>query len=110
MSTGSIILLHWNGHAWAKIGGKLPKGQLAGPIAADGSGGLWLVGRTPSFSQFILHYAGGRWTRFKMPADNAGQVVISALRLVGGTKTVLGAGDLSPSMGTDNGGVVIEFG
>lgn len=72
MSTGSIILLHWNGHAWAKIGGRLPKGQLAGPIAADGSGG-------------------------------------NALQLIGGTKTVLGTGDLSLGFGTDNGAVVIEF-
>lgn len=110
MSTGSIILLHWNGHVWSKIGGKLPKGQLAGPIAPDGSGGLWLIGRTPTSSQFILHYAGGRWTRLKMPTDSAGTVQINALRLVPGTKTVLGAGNLSPSFGGDNGAVVIEFG
>jgi hypothetical protein len=84
-------LLHWNGHVWAKIGGKLPKGQLAGPIAPDGSDGLWLIGRTPAFSQFILHYAGGRWTRFKMPTDSVGTVQINALRLIPGTKTVLGA-------------------
>lgn len=110
MSTGSIVLLHWNGHAWAKIGGKLPKGQLAGPIAADGSGGLWLVGRTPTFSQFILHYARGRWTRSPMPTDSAGAVTVNALRLIGGTKTVLGVGNLSPNFGGDNGAVVIEFG
>ena len=110
MSSGSIILLHWNGHVWAKIGGKLPKGQLAGPIAPDGSGGLWLIGRTPTFSQFILHYAGGHWTRFKMPTDSAGTVQINALRLIPGTKSVLGAGNLSPNPGGDNGAVVIKFG
>lgn len=110
MSTGSIILLHWNGHAWTKIGGKLPKGQLAGPIAADGRGGLWLIGRTRTFSQFILHYTGGRWTRFSMPSDSAGTVQVDALGLVAGTMTVLGAGNLSPNFGGDNGAVVIEFG
>lgn len=110
MSTGAIVLLHWNGHAWGKIGGKLPKGQLAGPIAADGSGGLWLIGRTPTFSQFILHYADGRWARSAMPTDSAGVVMINALRLIGGTKTVLGAGNLSPNFGGDSGAVVIEFG
>lgn len=110
MSTGSIILLHWNGRTWAKIGGRLPKGQLAGPIAADGHGGLWLVGRTPAFSDFILHYASGRWTRSPVPTDGSDTVVVNALRLISGSKTVLGVGNLSPNFGGDNGAVVVEFG
>jgi hypothetical protein len=108
--TGSIILLHWNGHAWAKIAGKLPKGQLAGPIASDGSGGLWLIGRTPALTYFILHYARGHWTSLRMPTSSVGEVVLSALRLIAGTTTVLGAGNLSPSIAGDNGAVIIEYG
>lgn len=110
MSTGSIMLLHWNGHAWGKVGGKLPKGQLAGPITADGSGGLWLIGRTPTFSEFVLHYAGGRWTKSALPTVKAGVLMVNALRLIDGTKTVLGVGNLSPGFSGDNGAVVIEFG
>jgi hypothetical protein len=110
MAVGSILLLHWNGRSWGKVGGKLPKGQLAGPIAADGSGGLWLVGRTPTFSQLMLHYGSGRWTKTAMPKDSAGLVTVNALRLIGGTKTVLGVADLSPSPAGDTGAAVIEFG
>ncbi len=110
MSTGSVILLHWNGRAWGKIGGKLPKGQLAGPIASDGNGGLWLVGRTPAFTYFILRYANRHWTRFPMPSDPSGAVTPNAIRLITGTKSVLGVGNLSPSIAGDNGSAVMEFG
>ena len=47
--------------------------------------------------------------RFKMPADGADTIQINALRLIAGTKTVLGAGNLSPNFGGDNGAVVIKF-
>jgi hypothetical protein len=109
-AVNSIVLLHWNGRNWSKIGGKLPKGQLAGPIAADGSGGLWLIARTPAFTEFILHYAHGRWTKSAVPTSPNGLVTTNALRLIGGTQSVLGAGDLSPNPGGDKGAVIIEYG
>jgi hypothetical protein len=109
-SPTSIVLLHWNGHTWAKIGGKLPKGgELIGPIAADGSGGLWMIGRTPAFTEFILHYAKGRWTRSAVPSGAGGPLAVQALRLIGGTQTVLGVADISFNS-AEKGAAIIEYG
>ncbi len=34
---GPILLLHWNGHKWSKVTGKLPSGSLVGAMAPDGA-------------------------------------------------------------------------
>jgi hypothetical protein len=109
-ATGSIILLHNKGRGWARVTGKLPKGQLAGPITSDGHGGLWLEAYSPSFTYFLLHYAGGKWTRFNLPSDKFGPIDLHSLRLIPGTRSVLGAGVVSTNPDSTNGSVVVKYG
>ncbi len=107
---GPIILLHWRGHGWGRVTRNLPKGELAGPIAPDGTGGLWLEAYNPNFSYFLLHYANGKWTRYAMPADKFGAIQLWSLRLIPGTKSVLGAGVVGLNPGGTNGAVVVKYG
>ena len=108
--TGSIILLHNKGRGWARITGKLPKGQLAGPITSDGNGGLWLEAYSPSFTYYLLHYAGGKWTRYNLPSDKYGPIRLNSLRLIPGTRSVLGAGVVSTNPDSTNGSVIVRYG
>jgi hypothetical protein len=109
---GPLVLLHWNGSRWSKIGGKLPKAALLGPITADGHGGLWLYARTLSgLGGLFLHYSGGRWTTYKEPTALASHqlVDVSGLALVPGSSAVLAAGSIGLTMGGDFGGAVLEY-
>jgi hypothetical protein len=109
MAPKAVILLHWNGSAWRKVGGKPPLGPLSGPIASDGSGGVWLVAQNAT-SSFFLHYARGKWTKYPMVKAGPGTIVLNALRLIAGTRSVLGAGNLDTCCGTTNGGFVVKHG
>ncbi len=110
---GPIVLLHWNGKKWGKVSKGLPAGALAGPIAPDGHGGLWLAADTPSFKPELLNFADGKWTVRKAPASplKGQQLFIGALARIPGTKSaVLGDGLLAKLGGTAAGSVVIKFG
>jgi hypothetical protein len=109
-ATGPIILLHNKGRGWGRITGKLPKGELAGPIAPDGNGGLWLEAYNQSFTYFLLHYANGKWTRFSLPSSKFGTIRLISLRLIPGTRSVLGAGIVATNPDSSNGGVVVKYG
>ncbi len=108
---GSIILLHWRGHGWGRITGNLPTGeQLAGPIASDGHGGLWLEAYGSAGKYFLLHYSGGTWTRFNLPSSPYGPIELFSLHLIPGTSSVLGAGFLNFSDSGTNGSVIVKYG
>jgi hypothetical protein len=109
---GPLVLLHWNGTRWSKIGGKLPKAALLGPITSDGHGGLWLYARTRSgLGGLFLHYSGGRWTTYKEPTALASHqlVDVTGLALLPGSSAVLAAGSIGLTMGGDSGGAVLEY-
>ena len=108
---GSIILLHWRGHGWARITSGLPKGEeLAGPIASDGQGGLWLEAYGTSGKYFILHYSAGSWAKFSLPASPHGPIQLFSLHLIPGTSSVIGAGFLNFSNAGSNGSVIVKYG
>lgn len=108
---GPVVLLHWNGRAWSKVGGRLPKAALTGPIASDGSGGLWLAASNTAFTKaLMLHYAGGKWSTHNAPTDLKKMLDISQLSLVPGTHTVLGAAIIGLTFGGTSGSAFITYG
>lgn len=109
-ANGPVVLLHYNGKAWSKVSGKLPAGALAGPIAPDGGTGLWLLGSTSNTTQVLLHYAGGKWTSSKMPADPLGAISVQSLSLIPGTSSVLGVGAAGLGFGTTKAGAIVQYG
>jgi hypothetical protein len=108
---GPIVLLHWNGHSWTKITGQLPAGALTGPMASDGHGGLWLSAVTPDDQPFLAHYrASGAWTSYPMPVETVGVMRVTSLKLIPGTRLVLGVSDLGYSFGATNGAAFLRVG
>jgi len=114
-TSGPIELVHWNGHSWAKLTGKVPAGYLTGPIAPDGHGGLWLGASAPNGTitgkPFFLDYRAGIWTRYTSPAAAGGAIGLSALSAVPGSTSVLGVGIVGEgSMGVSKGLAVVKYG
>lgn len=108
---GPLVLLHWNGSRWSKVTGKLPADSLAGPIASDGNGGIWLAAaRRASAVPVILHFSRGRWSTFKVPTFDGKVVAIQDLTLIPGTRSVIGTA-IIPGLGeSTDGTAVIKFG
>ena len=109
-SVGAIVLLHWTGHRWYKITGKLPAGALTGPIASDGRKGLWLVTESSAGVRDFAHYRAGKWSSTRVPAATAGAIDITALGLIPGTRSVWASGIVSLGFGTTNGAVILKYG
>jgi hypothetical protein len=111
---GPMVLLHWNGTTWQKAGGHPPAGELLGPIAPDGQGGLWLYAAKPLATHpflrpFFVHYHGGTWTTVAAPVSRLGPILISAIALIPGTRSLWGVGSIQKSQ-SSVGGVIIKFG
>ena len=108
---GPVVLLHWNGSRWSKVTGKLPADSLAGPIASDGNGGIWLAAaRRATAVPVILHFARGRWSTFKDPTFKGKAVGIAELTLIPGTRSVIGTA-IIPGLGeSTDGTAVLKYG
>jgi hypothetical protein len=112
--SGPMDLLHWDGKSWHRVGGRRPAGDLTGPIAPDGHGGLWLYAErskkiAPFFVPFFVHYGGGIWKTYPAPTSPVGPVVITAIALIPGTRSVWGVG-LIQGIQISKGAVVVKFG
>jgi hypothetical protein len=107
---GPPLLLHWNGSHWSRVAGKLPNAVLAGPLASDGHGGVWLSASNAALTvPELLDYNGGRWTTYTVPEDRGKLLDITALSLVPGTSTVLGTAIVNYGPGGSDGSVLIEY-
>lgn len=109
-SDSPIVLLHWNGHKWSKVTKNVPAGLLLGPIASDGGSGLWLCAESPSGTPFFAHYLAGTWTRAKVPSVTLGSVLVAGLRLIPGTHSVWGVGEVGAGGGGTKGAAILKFG
>jgi hypothetical protein len=103
------ILLHWTGHAWHRIGGKLPAGILNGPIASDGHGGLW-ASELNYPRAYLGHFSGGRWTRWSVPGPKGDTMRLSALTLIPGTRSLWATDNLNLGFGTTGGADILKYG
>ena len=108
---GPLVLLHWNGSAWAKVaGGNFGFGELQ-QLGADGRGGLWLpmpgVGGQKSY---LLHYSNGRLTQAALPGGPE-KITLTSVALIPGTTQALavGATHAAADQGTDVVGVVLQY-
>jgi hypothetical protein len=116
--------LRFNGKAWAVVkvpaaliphhGGHPPAGDLLGPIASDGAGGLWLYAgksssKFPFIRPFFVHYHAGTWTTAASPTSSLGFLEVSAIAHIPGTRSLWAVGSISKGEGFV-GGAIIKFG
>lgn len=104
---GPTVILHYNGHTWAKVAqgsfgvGTSPLQQ----VASDGHGGLWLpmpaVGAERSY---LVHYAAGHLTAAALPTGPR-RISVESVALIPGTAQLL-AGGFTHSVNNPGTGVV----
>jgi hypothetical protein len=89
-SQNAGALLHWNGTAWSEIG--TPLGTAPYRLAADGSGGVWVL-PVPSGqrSSGYFHW-NGTWASFNGPA-RSGTTLLSDIDWMPGTTWAVGVGN-----------------
>ena len=87
-----------------------PNASLTGPIASDGTGGLWLAAVNASGTvPLILHFSHGRWSTFAVPTFKGRPLRIEQLTLIPGTRSVLGTAIIA-NLKSAGGTEVIKFG
>ena len=110
-SVGPVVLLHWNGKKWNKMGGKAPKAALSGAVATDGTGGVWLAANNTAFTKpLLMHYAHGTWSERAAPTPGGQILDITALTGVPGTRSVMGTAAINPTFGGNSGSVILKYG
>ena len=89
-------MLHWNGKAWSRVAFPYA-GSASSPVASDGHGGIWLAtasGAGDNTIEWFDHYAGGRWTRVRVPSGDGEQPEVLYLNSMPGTRSLWAAGQV----------------
>jgi hypothetical protein len=90
-----VTLLHWNGTTWTVAAQDL-KHHASPGLTPDGHGGFWLTDSSASRPvTYIVHYAGGTWSRRLAPTESGYTNQVGNLALIPGTTSVWGAGSLT---------------
>jgi hypothetical protein len=77
---------------------------------ADGHGGIWLAtasGSGDNTIEWFDHYAGGRWTRVRVPSGDGEQPEVLYLSSMPGTSSVWAAGQVDFA---DDGEAIFTYG
>lgn len=107
---GPLVLLHWNGRKWSRIGGKLPRAALSGPITSDGRGGLWLAATNAADTKALfVHYSNGKWTSDTAPTDDKQLLTITSLAVVPGSQSVFGTALIGETFGGTSGSAILKY-
>jgi hypothetical protein len=90
---GPTVILHYNGHSWAKVAqgsfgvGTSPLQQ----VASDGHGGLWLpMPAAGAERSYLVHYAAGKLTAAALPTGPRKISVESVAHIPGTTQMLAG--------------------
>jgi hypothetical protein len=107
--TASVALLHWTG-SWHRITVPFPTAAL-GPMAQDGSGGLWLLatrGHYPNAVEYLDHYGPRGWTRQAIPAKPGAAASLQTLTWIPRTRSLWASGALVA--GSQQTGDILKYG
>jgi hypothetical protein len=106
-----IVLANWNGHRWREVVSDTSDAYQAG-LAADGDGGVWLVGfnaDSPGVQEF-LHYNDGTLTRTPEPTASGYTTGPAAAVLIPGTTSLWAAAELNPTAGGNPAAGLLKYG
>jgi hypothetical protein len=102
------ILLHWNGKVWSRVAFPYA-GSAVSPVSSDGHGGIWLAtasGTGDNAVAWFDHYAGGRWSRIKVPSGDGDQPEVFYLSSIPGTRSLWAAGEVDFA---DDGEAILSY-
>jgi hypothetical protein len=110
---GPTVILHYNGHSWAKVAegsfgvGTSPLQQ----VASDGHGGLWIpMPATGGERSYLVHYAAGRLTPAALPTGPR-KINVESIASIPGTAQLLAGGftHASDNPGADMVAVLLQY-
>jgi hypothetical protein len=110
---GPTVILHYNGHSWAKVAegsfgvGTSPLQQ----VASDGHGGLWIpMPATGGERSYLVHYAAGRLTAAALPTGPR-KINVESIASIPGTAQLLAGGftHASDNPGADVVAVLLQY-
>jgi hypothetical protein len=103
---GPAVILHYNGHTWAKVAG-YP--TAVGPPVSDGQGGLWVPETAPQASH-LLHYSDGTLTAVATPEYDNSHAFVDSISRIPGTAAELAGGVFPlPTGKTYNPPVLLQY-
>jgi hypothetical protein len=83
---GPAVVLHFNGRSWSRVAVGPDVVGFGASLAADGTGGVWVVSDTHQNEQELFHYSAGKLTVVTLPTASA----FSVSRIPGTSKALVG--------------------
>ncbi|HEY6496884.1 MAG TPA: hypothetical protein VIZ43_26710, partial [Trebonia sp.] len=83
---GPAVVLHFNGRSWSRVAAGSGVVGFGGSLAADGTGGVWIVSDTHQNEQELFHYSAGKLTLVTLPSA----VAFSVSHILGTSKALVG--------------------
>jgi hypothetical protein len=108
---GPIVVLHYNGHKWAKVAQGLDRFGPAG-VSYDGDGGLWLALGTLNNTSVpaLVHYTHGKLIPAALPVSPATISVDSVARIPGTSQQLaVGFTHASNNLATKVVSVILQY-
>jgi hypothetical protein len=89
---GPVVILHYDGHHWARAA--LASVCCGGPgqVIPDGSGGLWVPYGLMGFGYSMLHYTGGHVHKVALPAPRGTNLQLASAAAVPGERRAFAVG------------------
>lgn len=111
---GPVVVLHYNGHSWAKVASSKTGGyQAFASVAPDGHNGLWIPLSTPAGGTIasFMHYAGGQLSVTQLPVASD-KIDLQAVAGIPGTAGAIAVGftHSASSLGSAVVGVILQQG
>jgi len=107
---GNGVILHYNGHAWSRVGvgGFISSvGQQAAP---DGTGGLWIPAQNPEGPNRLFHYAAGKVTLLFLPGSTGLPTASNSVSRIPGTaEAITGGTAFTAANSAANRAVVLQY-
>lgn len=100
---GPVVVLHYNGHRWARAALAKVCCGFPGQAIPDGSGGLWVPYGLMWNSHTMLHYTGGHMYKVTLPVPGGMFLTLGSAAAVPGTPRAIAVGGLWPIHGTTEG-------
>jgi hypothetical protein len=111
---GPVVVLHYNGHGWSKVGSASTGGYQTFPsLAPDGHNGLWIPLSTPAGGTIasFMHYSGGHLTVTGLPVASD-KIDLQAVAGIPGTAGAIAVGftHSASNLGSAVVGVILQQG
>jgi hypothetical protein len=96
---GPVVVLHYNGHHWARAALANVCCGFPGQVIADGSGGLWVPYGFMENSYSMLHYTSGHVHKTALPVPSGMTLNLASAAAVPGESRAYAVGGAWPGTG-----------